>query len=201
MKLFQAMGLIFVSVFLILPNVSFASDDDNDNDGCPVYRDASVPAPEFFGLEEGSDKFRCVKKRNNVKVVFNIRRLCRDAANACGNDGNSSKMYALHAIRGMILDYEITNGMKRGKDYHIVAVVYASAWKMVANDVLSAEHKAQVTELIDKGVDFYMCSHTAKRQNLTADRLIPGVKYISQCVTGLVDFQNLGYKVVTSNNE
>jgi len=194
MKLFHAVGLIFVSVFF-LPNVSFAIGD------CPVNRDPAVPAPEFFGLEEGSDKFRCIKKRNNVKVVFNLRRLCYDHESACGNDGNSAQLYGLHAIRGMIDDYEITNGMTRGKDYHIVAIIYASGWKMVANDVLSAEHQAKVTELIDKGVDFYMCSHTAKRNNLTADRLIPGVKYVSQCVTGLVDFQNLGYMVVTPNNQ
>lgn len=199
MKLYQqAAGLIFASVFFILPNVSFASDESNSD--CPVYRAPSVPTPEFFGLEEGSDQFRCVKKRNDVKVVFNLRRLCRDAANACGNEGNSGQLYGLNAIRGMILDYEITNGMKRGKDYHIVAIVYASGWKMVANDVLSAAHQAKITGLIDKGVDFYMCSHTARRQNLTADRLIPGVKYVTQCVTGLVDFQNLGYEVVTPDN-
>lgn len=201
MKLFQIVTLIFTSILFTFSNVALASNDDGDNNDCPVYRDASVPAPEFFGLEEGSDKFRCVKKRNDVKVVFNVRRLCRDANNTCGSDGNHSKMYALHAIRGMILDYEITNGMKRGKDYHIIAVIYASAWKMVANDVLSAAHQSEVKDLIDKGVDFYMCSHTARRQNLTADRLIPGVKYISQCVTGLVDFQNLGYEVVTPNND
>ena len=195
MKLFQTVGLIFVSVFLIIPNVSFASN------ACPVNRDPSVPTPEFFGLEEGSDKFRCIEKRNNVKVVFNLRRLCRDPANACASDGNSGQLYGLAAIGGMIDDYEYTNGLTRGKDYHIVAIVYASGWKMVANDVLSAEHQAKVTDLINKGVDFYMCSHTAKRNNLTADRLIPGVKYVSQCVTGLVDFQNLGYMVVTPNNQ
>ncbi len=147
---------------------------------------------------------RCIKKRDEVKVVVQINKFCRDdVPNAqCG----ANRGYTLNNIANMIDDYENNYGMQRGKDYKIVAVTYAGGSHMLIQDRYSKTGgnplEPAVRDLMAKGVTFYFCQNTArnfiKRGFLDAGEvtnvIIPGVQFTTAGVTGIADFEALGYR-------
>jgi intracellular sulfur oxidation DsrE/DsrF family protein len=179
-------ALINTSLFVVsLASFGFSGTVSADKGGVPNLGDNECPVGLVSGMEldaefgPGTEGLtRCLDRRHNVKVVMQINRFCRDdVPNAeCGD----KRAYALGNIRNMIKDYEITHGMKRGKDYEIVAVVHSGGWAMLVEDgyeftniageggpqtglkTLSNQFQGQVEELISQGVRFLFCQNTTR---------------------------------------
>lgn len=143
---------------------------------------------------------RCLKRRHKVKLLIQDNAFCRDAVpnNAC------TRPYALGNIRNIIADYEVTHGMKVGRDYEIAVVVHGPGGFHLLNDPGRNQFAGFVKSLMNDGVAFYFCQNTARAfigngtltaGNATAE-LIPGVKYTTAGLTAIADFQSSGYTYV-----
>ncbi len=192
-------------------------DDDQD---CPVaspYANGAVSFSQMFGADV-LDSLRCNKKREKVKLVVQVNNYCRDSHDSNGTPINNitkcipGRAYSLGNMKNMINDFEITHGMRRGKDYKMVAVVHSGGGhilrKFVGKDAsgnpIPNPYAAEVTALMDKGVEFYFCLNTAAgfikrgalKQGMISSQLIDGVKYVPAGLNAIVDFQNVGYTYV-----
>lgn len=182
--------LITLCAALCGPAIAHATDDFNED--CPVGLVSGKTLDEEFGPGTSAIT-RCLEKRSRVKVVFNINQFCTN---------NCTQPYALGNVVNAINDYEITHGMKRGRDYEIVAVLYSAGADFA---VTGNAFQTQVEGLLNKGVKFYLCQNTARRKGIKTDQLIQttdvngitrGIEYITSGVTALADFQSLGYAEV-----
>lgn len=59
-----------------------------------------------------------------------------------------------------------------------------------------AAHEKQVMELLGRGVSVAACGNTMRRQNLTADDLIPGVRVVPAGIAQIVRRQREGWAYV-----
>lgn len=187
-----------------------SSDDD-----CPVGLVTNLELDDEFG--PGTEELtRCLERRDNVRVVIQINKFCRDAV---AND-ECTRPYALGNIRNMINDYEVTHGMVQGRDYKIVAVVHSGGgWQMLKNKGHDGngnpvdgrnQFEGVVKGLMVDGVKFYFCQNTTRgfigKDILPAagefglsgatDELIEGVEYTTAGVTAIAEFQSKGYTYV-----
>jgi len=172
-----------------------AGPSSNSNIACPVGLVSGLDLDTEFGPGTAA-LTKCLAKRTHVKLVFQI---------------NQAPPYALGNIANVIDDYEITHGMKAGRDYEIAAIVHsAGGTTVVKNDVLLAHGKpgnpgeAQVRALIERGVKFYFCQNTTRAYlkngtltpgNATAE-IIEGVEYTTAGLSSLGDFQSSGWTYV-----
>lgn len=186
------------------------------NTACPVGLVNGQTLDDEFG-PGSAELTQCLERRHNVKVVMQINNFCRDAVPRSQCAGN--RAYALGNINNMIKDYEITHGMRAGRDYEIVAVVHSGGgWLVLKDSGLDGngdpvsgrnQFEGQVRDLIDQGVKFYFCQNTTRgfiRNGTLPDstestagatgELIEGVEYTTAGVTSIAEFQNRGYSYV-----
>jgi intracellular sulfur oxidation DsrE/DsrF family protein len=125
------------------------------------------------------------------------------------SDCSPKRPYALGNIVKVIEDYEVTHGMKPGRDYDIVAVVHSGGGHLMVQDqyakpALGNQYEALVRMLLSKGVKFYYCQNTVRSfmskgllpPNAATQAIIPGVQYVTAGITALADFQSQGYTYV-----
>lgn len=195
----------------LLGMASAHADSTSSHQACPV----ASPYPgetyeSMFGADIGP-MLHCLKQRTNVKVVMQINNFCQDTFKPDGTgvrkvtDCAATRAFALGNIRNMIADYEITHGMKLGRDYEIAVIVHSGGGHlMLKKEVNGNPFQAQVEALMDQGVNFYFCLNTAtafmKSGLLTkgqvTKQMIEGVQYTTAGVTALADFQRQGYLYV-----
>ena len=206
------------------------------NNTCPVGVLDGSPgdATDTLDLEFGpgtSELTRCLERRHNVKVVIQVNQFCRDTWNKAGDrvrkitDCDPGRAYALGNIKNMLNDYEITHGMRPGKDFEVVAVVHSGGGDLVLQDgytfddtvgnppkgdvTISNPFQGDVEGLMDRGVRFLFCQNTTRGfisngklpslqdgEGSATDALIPGVEYTTAGVTAIADLQRQGYMAV-----
>jgi intracellular sulfur oxidation DsrE/DsrF family protein len=191
--------------YLVLAAATFATAISGqalalDNKRCPADVRDAVEATFGAGA---ADMTRCIQKRRNVKLVYQL--------NQFTDPSNSSKPYGLGNIQNAINDYRDNYGMAMGKDVDIAVVIHSGAAKMAVQDaVLQSKgaganpYEATIRHLIDQGVSFYLCQNSArsliKEQALTpgyaTGELIEGVGFVTSGVTAIPDFQSRGYLYV-----
>ncbi len=167
---------------------------------CPAHVSSAVEATFGAGA---SDMTRCLQKRSNVKLVYQL--------NLFTDPANSGKPYGLGNIQNAINDYRDNYGMEMGKDVEIAVVIHSSAAKMAVQDVVlrskgvgANPFEDTIRGLIAQGVDIYLCQNSArsliKEGALTpgyaTSELIEGVGFVTSGVTAIPDFQSRGYLYV-----
>ena len=182
-----------------------ASAGPAGGNGCPVGLVNGMTLDEEFGA--GSQELtQCNSVRHNVKLLIQL--------NQYGN-GNPGGAYGLKNITNVIQDYEVTYGMRPGKDYEIVAVVHSGGGPLVIQNgvtftgidgnshTTANAYEGDVTTLIDQGVKFLFCQNTTRgyiaSNKLPADAtsvLIPGVGYVTAGIAAIADLQARGYRYV-----
>jgi intracellular sulfur oxidation DsrE/DsrF family protein len=201
--MFRNTLLLFSTLFLMM-SANQALADRGGNNECPVGLVSGMTLDDEFGPGSG-DLTQCLKKRHRVKVVIQVNQFTR--------------AYALGNMSNMIKDYEITHGMKPGRDYEMVAVVHSGGGGLILkNDgydgngnPVSGRNQFQgaVETLISQGVKFYFCQNTTRgmiRANRLPDatettggataEMIDGVEYTTAGVTSIADYQSRGYSYV-----
>ncbi len=216
-KVLITSGLLAISfIGFVFSGVATAGNLDSGNNECPVGLVTNLEFNDEFGPGTG-ELTRCIDRRDNVKVVIQINKFCRDSvANA-----DCTRPYALGNITNMIKDYEITHGMIAGKDYEIVAVVHSGGGDLILKDsyaftdtvkgsvTISNQFQGAVEGLMSQGVRFLFCQNTTRgfmkagklpsyqqAEGSATDALIPGVEYVTAGVTAIADFQSKGYRYI-----
>jgi intracellular sulfur oxidation DsrE/DsrF family protein len=207
MKTTTKYGLMLsVLAMLSLPLLAHADRHERGgNNECPVGLVNNLTLDQEFG-PGASELTHCVRKRHHLKVAVEINRKCRGTMNAdrsCDRSGPD----ALGNMENMIKDYEITTGMKRGRDYHMIAIVHGSGGFLLLR---GGEYQSRIEHLMGEGVKFYFCQNTARgfiRGGLlpdfsttgrsATDQLIDGVEYVTAGFTAIADRQQHGWSVVT----
>jgi intracellular sulfur oxidation DsrE/DsrF family protein len=196
----------FVALLSILAFLSFpihAQADEgshHSNVACPAGLVSGLTLDEEFG-PGASTLTHCVKVRHHLQVAVEINRKCRGSMGpgaVCDGSGPA----ALGNMENMIKDYEITNGMKRGLDYKMIAIVHGSGGFLL---IKGNEYESRIQNLMDEGVKFYFCQNTARgfiRGGIltlgdATSQLIDGVEYVTAGFTALADRQQQGWSVVT----
>ncbi len=205
----------------VLPVVSLfwgttvlADGGHHGSNECPVGLVSGKTLDDEFG-PGSQDATRCLDKRKKVKIVMQINKFCRDSV----PNKDCTRAYALGNMTNMIKDYEITHGMRRGKDYEMVAVVHSGGGALILkNEGLNGagmpvsgrnQFQGAVETLMRQGVKFYFCQNTTRGMmrngalpstatttgGATAE-MIDGVQYVTAGVTAIGDFQSKGYKYV-----
>ena len=167
--------IIIMSLFLI-----FISHQASANE-CPS---------DDLNIEFGdgtSDKTTCLSNTDDIKVVMQLNKSCRDsyASHPVGKNGKPtgdiskiinniatcSRPYALGNLINMLKDYTDTNGVAP-KEIDIKVIVHSGGgFLMLKNDgydgngnYLTGRNKFQgkVQALMDMGVKFYFCQNTTR---------------------------------------
>lgn len=192
-----------------------AHDTKHGNNECPVGLVTGKTLDEEFGL--GTQELtECLQRRHKVKMVVQINAFC---ATATTTNASCARPYALGNISNIIDDYEITHGMKAGRDYEIVAIIHSGGGFMALKnegyngngDLVTGRNQFEgaVKTLMDKGVKFYFCQNTTRayigNNTLPAANetpggahaeVIPGMLYTTAGLTSLADFQSRGYQYI-----
>jgi len=196
-----AFTLILMFLFIHVPTMAIASDDDDDNhkDKCPVGLVNGLTLDQEFG--EGSSKITsCLSKREKVKLVVQANQFCMDDL----PNPECTRPFALLNLTKMIEDYEITHGMRPGKDYEMTVIAHTKGGPLMLKDESKNQFRSQVETLLNKGVKFYLCQNATRsminrgllpKGDATAN-IIDGVEYVSAGITAVVDFQYQGYVYV-----
>jgi intracellular sulfur oxidation DsrE/DsrF family protein len=194
--------LAFLSILAFLSFPMHAQADEgshHSNVACPVGLVSGLTLDEEFGTG-ASAITHCVKVRHHLRVAVEINRMCRsvtDTSSDCSHGGPA----ALGNMENMIKDYEITSGMKQGRDYEMIAIVHGGGGSLLLKDNV---FEGNVMHLMSEGVKFYFCQNTARgflrsgrvSGDITA-QLIDGVEYVTAGFTALADKQQQGWSVVT----
>jgi intracellular sulfur oxidation DsrE/DsrF family protein len=218
MKLLNAALGVLMTGLVAMPVL--AHDDDHKKKGnneCPVGLVSGMSMDDEFG--PGSQTLtNCIKKRHDVKMVVQINQFCTNTANCAGSP------YGLGNIRNILDDYEVTHGMKPGKDYEMVVVLHSPGGRMALKDVgLNADgvevsgrnpFEGTIKGLMARGVKFYFCQNTTRaflnqpgasitslpKYLLTGksatDQMIEGMEYTTAGLTSIADFQARGYQYI-----
>jgi intracellular sulfur oxidation DsrE/DsrF family protein len=207
MNVYKKLSIVSSTLAMLLCaiNVYASVDRSHGNRECPVGLVNNLTLDQEFG--PGASKLtHCVKKRHHLKVVVEINRKCRGTMGAdrvCDRSGPD----ALGNMENMIADYEITSGMKRGRDYTMIAIVHGSGGFLLLK---GNEYEDRVQHLMDEGVKFYFCQNTTRgfiragilpnfldTGDSPTDHVIPGVEYVTAGFTAIADHQQSGWSVVT----
>ncbi len=186
-------------LFLLGTTGVYAGNHEHDDDSCPLGLVNGMTLDAEFG--PGSAEItRCLKKRRHVKLVVQANRFCMD------NVPNSqcTRPFALLNLAKMIDDYEITHGMKAGRDYEMVVIAHTAGGPLMLKDESINPFRNKVEALMQRGVKFYLCQNATRAMikkgllppgDATAN-IIEGVEYVTAGITALVDFQYQGYRYV-----
>lgn len=185
---------------LSFPLFAHADGNHHDNQKCPVGLVNDLTLDEEFG-PGASDITKCVKVRHHLRVAVEINRKCRGTMGA-GRVCDGSGAAALGNMKNMIKDYEITSGMKQGRDYEMIAIVHGTGGFLL---IKGNEYEDTVKQMMEQGVKFYFCQNTARgfiRSGIlpagdATSQLIDGVEYVTAGFTAIADHQQMGWSVVT----
>jgi intracellular sulfur oxidation DsrE/DsrF family protein len=213
MKVYKIVSVVFGLLGMMLCSIhAYAGNpDSNGNTECPVGLVNGLTLDEEFGTG-AAELTHCLKKRHALKVAVEINRRCRSwsdssTSGACSGPGPD----ALGNMNNVLKDYDITNGMKPGHDYTMIAIVHGGGGYLLLNDSRNPYIK-QITELMDKGVKFYFCQNTVRgfighgvlenpststSGGSVADQLIPGVEFVTAGFSAVADVQQQGWSVIT----
>ena len=204
----KLLNLTLGALMVGLVSVPALGDDDGThhkrgNDECPVGLVSGMNLDDEFGL--GTQELtKCLNKRHDVKMVVQINQFCTNQANC------ASTPYGLSNIENIVDDYEITHGMKAGRDYKIVVVLHSPGGLMALknksyngglknlndpNDDVPPElidgrnpFEGRIRALMEEGVKFYFCQNTTRAfiKNGTLPRyLTTGVSATDQMIEGI----------------
>ena len=215
----NAMKTLLAVLMAGLVSMPAMADDKSKkgNNECPVGLVSGMTMDDEFG--PGTRALtNCIKKRHDVKMVVQINQFCTNTANCAGSP------YGLGNIRNMLDDYEVTHGMRPGKDYEMVVVLHSPGGRMALKDVgLNADgvevsgrnpFEGTIRGLMARGVKFYFCQNTTRAflnqpgaaitslpkyllTGLSAtDQMIEGIEYTTAGLTSIADFQARGYQYI-----
>jgi intracellular sulfur oxidation DsrE/DsrF family protein len=186
---------MMTAVLLLTLDMNVAIAAGNSTDVCTVGAVSGLTLDEEFGA--GAQALtRCLKKRRDVKVVMQVNQHCDTMTN-----GVCTRAYGLHNIGNMLDDYEITHGLKAGRDYEVAAVVHSGGGKLMLK---GNPFEPQVQALMARGVKFYFCQNTVRSYiksgalplGAALANITDGVLYVTSGVTAVADFQGQGYRYV-----
>ena len=217
MNTMKTLLAVLVAGLVSMPVLADDKDKKGNNE-CPVGLVSGLSMDDEFG--PGTQALtKCLKKRHNVKMVVQINQFCTNTANCAGSP------YGLGNIRNMLDDYEVTHGMKPGKDYEMVVVLHSPGGRMALKDVgfnadgveVSGRNpfEGTIRGLMARGVKFYFCQNTTRAflnqtgasitslpkylgpTGLSAtDQMIEGIEYTTAGLTSIADFQARGYQYI-----
>lgn len=189
-------------LILTLPiNAVMADDDDhrNNNKECPVGLVTGMTLDEEFG-PGSADITHCLQQRKRVKLVVQANQFCMDNV----SNAECTRPYALLNLTKMIDDFEITHGMKAGRDYEMAVIAHTKGGPLMLKDETINQFRGHVERLLDQGVKFYLCQNATRA--MTRNGLLPvgdataniidGVEYVTAGITAVTDFQYQGYVYV-----
>ncbi len=200
----RALSILAVCAVPSLGWAASSGSTSSDNAGtgnneCPVGLVSGLTLNDEFG-PDATTLTHCIQKRNDVHVMFQINRFCADEDQS---NATCTSPYALGNMVNVIDDYEITDGMVRGRDYQMIAIVYAGGGNML---IKGNKFQSQVQALMAKGVTFYFCENTMRafiKAGLlpnyvttgipVSSALIDGVQYVTGGVTAILDHEALGW--------
>jgi intracellular sulfur oxidation DsrE/DsrF family protein len=190
--------LCFLGLFLfLLPPVSaIAGGHQPDGRECPVGLVNGMTLDEEFGPDSAAIT-HCLKQRTRVKIVIQANEFCLDRV----SNAECKRPYALINIPKMIEDFEITHGMKLGRDYEMAVIAHTRGGPLMLKDETVNQFRNNVESLMNKGVRFYLCQNATRamiRNGLLPARdatanIIDGVEYVTAGLTAVSDFQYQGY--------
>jgi intracellular sulfur oxidation DsrE/DsrF family protein len=206
----QIKYLALGAILFALVSGSALADDGSDQQ-CPVGLISGLTLDEEFGT--GSQALtRCLAQRHHVKTLIVMSQVVGVVGSSCAS--------GLSRIYNLIADYEVTNGLRRGKDYDIVVVVYGSAYAFAVKDgttgdgvhVVTNPCEAQVQDLMNKGIRFYLDQNSVRSwqasgylpadvtsalvTSVDANGATLSVMYVTAAVSAVADFQGVGYQLV-----
>jgi intracellular sulfur oxidation DsrE/DsrF family protein len=195
---------------------------------CPVNVLPGSPGdPETtLDLEFGpgtSDLTTCLSKREEIKIVMQLNKSCRDsyATHPVGKNGKptgevtrvvnniancaDNRAYALSNLRNMIKDYRYTNGTD---DFDIKVVVHSGGGYLLLKDTslngdgveVTGRNKfqSQVEDLMDMGVKFYFCQNTTR--GFVRNGTLPAGDATAQLIDG-VEYVTAGVTAIADLQE
>ncbi len=164
-------------------------------DACPAgVLPGSPGTPETTLNDEfgpgTSDKTTCLENRENIKIVMQLNKSCRDsyATHPVGTNGKptgevskvvnniancaNNRPYALGNLRNMLKDLKTTNGISE-EEIDIRVVVHSGGGYLMLNDagfdgagnyIEAGRNKfqSQVVDLMAQGVRFFFCQNTTR---------------------------------------
>ena len=120
---------------IMFPISNTLADHGHDNKKCPVGLVSGLTFDEEFGA--GSAKItHCLAKRNKVKLVVQANQFCMDNV----SNAECTRPYALLNLTKMIDDYEITHGMKPGRDYEMAVIAHTKGGADRKSTRLNSSH-------------------------------------------------------------
>ncbi|MDH5547865.1 MAG: DsrE family protein [Gammaproteobacteria bacterium] len=187
--------LLIVTAILVLGVVNTASADE----GCVVGLVNNLSLNDEFG-PGAAEKTHCLDNQKSVKLMMQVNAYCMD------NVPNSecTRPYGLQQLFSMIKDYEITHGMQVGRDYELAVIAHTAGAPLMLSNTTHNPFAGKVTQLIDKGVKFYMCQNAARSliskglltQGNVTNEIVAGVEFVTAGLTAVSDFQSQGYTYV-----
>jgi intracellular sulfur oxidation DsrE/DsrF family protein len=170
-----------------------------DKDQCPVGLVTGMTLDQEFG--PGSAEItNCLEQRKEVKLVIQANQFCMDNV----SNAECTRPYALLNLTKMIEDFEITHGMKPGRDYEMAVIAHTKGGPLMLKDESNNQFKNKVEALMQQGIKFYLCQNATRSMinkgllpagNATAN-IIDGVEYVTAGITAVTDFQYQGYVYV-----
>lgn len=200
------------------------------DDACPVGVLPGSPGSPETTLDEEfgpdtSDLTTCLSNREDIKIVMQLNRSCRDSVATHPVDTNGkptgdvsrvvnnidncrdTRAYALGNLRNMIKDLEITNGIDRDK-IDIRVVVHSGGGYVLLKDegvngngdFLTGRNKfeGQVKDLMDMGVRFFFCQNTTR--GFIRNGTLPAGNATAQLIPG-VEYVTAGVTAISDLQE
>jgi intracellular sulfur oxidation DsrE/DsrF family protein len=174
-------------------------DDDHQNRECTVGLVTGMSLDQEFG--PGSANItHCLQRRAHVKLVVQANQFCMDNV----SNPECTRPFALLNLFKMIDDFEITHGMKPGRNYEMAVIAHTKGGPLMLKDETINQFRGHVERLLDKGVKFYLCQNATRAMvrngllpagDATAN-IIDGVEYVTAGITAVTDFQYQGYLYV-----
>jgi intracellular sulfur oxidation DsrE/DsrF family protein len=199
-------------------------------DDCPVGVLPGSPGTPETTLDEEfgpgtSELTNCLTNRENVKIVMQLNKSCRDsyATHPVGTNGKptgdasrvvnniancaDNRAYALGNLRNMIKDLKITNGIV-SEDLDIKVVVHSGGGYVLLKDAgydgagnyIEGRNKfqSQVEDLMDEGVRFFFCQNTTR--GFIRNGTLPAGDATAQLIDG-VEYVTAGVTAISDLQE
>ena len=200
------------------------------DDACPVgVLPGSPGTPETTLNDEfgpgTSDETTCLENRENIKIVMQLNKSCRDsyASHPVGVNGKPTgdvsrvinniancaltRAYALGNLRNMWKDLTITNGIPEEEIDIRVVVHSGGGYQMLKDesydgngDWVTGRNKfqGQVEELMDLGVRFFFCQNTTR--GFVRNGTLPAGDATAQLIDG-VEYVTAGVTAISDLQE
>ena len=187
---------IFASAFaLTLSGQSIADDDKEKNKYDTTCPQAVIENADFRFGDGSGEMTECLGVRDDLPIVIAFN-------NGVINGRNGHGQQVLNA-RNLHNDYVNNYDMELGSEFKAVIVGYASGARWLLNDTAfinsyGTENPSDqiVSDLIAKGMKFFMCQNTMRGNGWTKHDLIEGIMMVPAGVTAVIDYQNRGYSYI-----